>query len=607
MVLRITGMSSGMDIDKIVSDLMKAERIPLDKIKQKKTLAGWSMDQYREINSKLASFRSTTNNLRLSGDWNQLKTTSSNTSVITATSAGGGNTVNHTIEVVSMAKGVTTSSSAAISKTGLTADSVPLSTTITDTNDKFNVTLDGVTKTISIPQGTYTYNDNSATDILKQLQSQIDNAFGVNKVTVSNASGKIDFKSTGFYQQPQLKLEAVSPDALTNLGFSSSNTKPSYKVDRDAALSNVVSKLTSGSGVTLAASNSITINGVQIDYTSSDTLTSLMNKVNSSAAGVSMSYDEMSDRIMISTKQTGSAAKITLSGDSSGLFNALKVSSAAGSASNDLQVKIDGVVSYRSSNSFLLDGINYTANGVGTSTVSVTKDTDAVFNKIKDFITQYNDTLDLLNKRINEERFKDYAPLTDEQKADMKESDIKLWEDKAKSGLLHNDSLLKKAVSSLRSISGSTIGSVSSLSNALYKIGIDTKAFDGGYDAQESGKLYIDEDKLRKAIAEDPDGVIGLFSNQSTDPTQKGIAQRMYEQVNSSISELIDKAGSVGSSTVNRNTVLGSQIYDFTIQITNFEAKLTKKETFYYQRFSAMEKAIQNNNSQLSFLSQNMG
>ena len=52
--LRISGLASGMDIDSIVTDLMKAERIPLDKIQQKKTYTEWQRDDYRTMNTALS-------------------------------------------------------------------------------------------------------------------------------------------------------------------------------------------------------------------------------------------------------------------------------------------------------------------------------------------------------------------------------------------------------------------------------------------------------------------------------------------------------------------------------------------------------------------------
>ncbi len=44
----------------------------------------------------------------------------------------------------------------------------------------------------------------------------------------------------------------------------------------------------------------------------------------------------------------------------------------------------------------------------------------------------------------------DYAPLTDAQKEDMKEDEIKLWEEKARKGTLRNDSTLKSLLTKMR-------------------------------------------------------------------------------------------------------------------------------------------------------------
>ena len=55
--LRIGGLASGMDIDGIVSQLMTAERMPLDKIEQKKIYTEWQRDDYRTMNTAIKEFR----------------------------------------------------------------------------------------------------------------------------------------------------------------------------------------------------------------------------------------------------------------------------------------------------------------------------------------------------------------------------------------------------------------------------------------------------------------------------------------------------------------------------------------------------------------------
>ena len=52
--MRISGLASGMNIDEIVTNLMKAERMPLDKITQKKIYTEWQRDDYRTMNTALS-------------------------------------------------------------------------------------------------------------------------------------------------------------------------------------------------------------------------------------------------------------------------------------------------------------------------------------------------------------------------------------------------------------------------------------------------------------------------------------------------------------------------------------------------------------------------
>ena len=54
--VRLTGMASGLDTDAIIRDLMKAERIPLERSIQQKQLLEWRRDEYRKIYGILDEF-----------------------------------------------------------------------------------------------------------------------------------------------------------------------------------------------------------------------------------------------------------------------------------------------------------------------------------------------------------------------------------------------------------------------------------------------------------------------------------------------------------------------------------------------------------------------
>lgn len=592
MVTRISGINSGLDIDKMISDLMKAERMPLDKLKQKQTTLTWQTDLYREINTKLASLKNTVDNMRLTGDWKLMKTSSSNESAVTVTANSNASGINHSIEVMKLAQGATASSSEGITLSTLHAAGAASTTITSGVNDQFQVTLGGATKTIKL-----TASDYDADSLSEMVQSRINAAFGANKITVSQSDGELSFEAVGTSgYQPQIILRSVTGNTgLSDLGFSSGQ---SNKINGSLQLGAISSQFQ-----TPLEDGSFKINGIEISYSSTDTLNSIMSRVNSSFAGVNMSYDEVADRLVFTTKETGVTAQIKLeNGESGNFLDAFNLVPGTVTGT-DAEVKIDGVLSYRSSNTFTTGDVTYTLKQETTSavTVGVFQDVDKMVETIKDFVTKYNDTVDLLNKRIKETKFRSFLPLTEDQKKAMSEDEVKLWEEKAKSGLLGNDYILKSVNSDLRLMLSKSVAGAGSDYNAFYKIGLDTMAYNAG-SPQDSGKLVLDEAALRKAITADASSVIATFSSQPD-----GIAQQMYSRLNTAITEISKKAGSAGTQVDSVTTQLGDKIHDLNRNIVDFEAKMTQKEDYYYKLFAAMDAAVGKSNAQLSWMMQAFG
>lgn len=146
---------------------------------------------------------------------------------------------------------------------------------------------------------------------------------------------------------------------------------------------------------------------------------------------------------------------------------------------------------------------------VSPVTITSTTNVDEMMNKIKEFVTTYNGLIKDLSEQTKETKYRSFAPLTDEQRKDMSENEIKLWEEKAKSGLLRSDTILRSGLASMRALVYQENPSVSNPKfNTLFNIGITTtKNYNDG------GQLEIDEKKLQKALEEDPDAVAALFSN----------------------------------------------------------------------------------------------
>lgn len=101
--MRISGLSSGLDIDAIVKQLMTAQRAPLDKLNQQKQQTEWKRDDYREISTKLVSFNEKLSSLSLSSAIDAKKATVSGASVVTATGTGAATNSVYNIQVKNMA------------------------------------------------------------------------------------------------------------------------------------------------------------------------------------------------------------------------------------------------------------------------------------------------------------------------------------------------------------------------------------------------------------------------------------------------------------------------------------------------------------------------
>ncbi|GIO67584.1 flagellar filament capping protein FliD [Paenibacillus sp. JTLBN-2024] len=602
MPMRITGMASGMDIDLIVKQLMTAEKIPYTKVLQKRDLLDFKMNAYRDVNLKLSSFRDSLQTFRLTSNLAGSKFTSSDNSKVTV-SGSSTQTGSHSIEVLELASNAIKSSGSSVSRVGLTGDGLQATTTITKgSNDSFSISLNGVTKSITLDEGSYTPDQ-----LQVQLQSKIDQSFGPNRIKASLNGSQLQLDAIGTAGSlPPITLSEGN-GGLTALGFKGGQTS---KINLTAPLSEIAKQFNTNLIVPNGTgTDSFKINGVEITYSGSDSLQSIINKVNQSAAGVNMSYDGVSDRFTFTTKSTGAASQIKFEKVSGNFLDAIGVDLTVATG-KDAKVKIDGVDSYRDSNTFTVDGVNYTLLDKTTSpvTVKADRDIDGMVDKIKNFVNQYNEIMELVNTKITDKRVKGYDPLTSEQKEAMSENDIKLWEDKVKTGLLHNDSTLSGLVSAMRGIVIASVDGVPQEFNSLYKIGITTSKFvPGGYNPKDAGKLVIDESQLRKALEQDPDAVVAMFDNFSADTNSKGIAHRLYETLNTTVSAISLKAGRSGGGLMDASTELGRQYSRLQQDVAEWDARLLKKEDQYYKKFSAMEKALENNNSQMAWLSKQFG
>ncbi|MBP2001772.1 flagellar hook-associated protein 2 [Paenibacillus shirakamiensis] len=353
----------------------------------------------------------------------------------------------------------------------------------------------------------------------------------------------------------------------------------------------------------------LTINKTDLKFASTDSITTVISKINSSQAGVIASFNEISGEFSFTAKDFGST-DIAISESYTGtptknvtMLQLLNVdpnlsgknNSAKGSVVEVSTLNSDGTsstpVTFNSKNNTVaVNGITITllkeSKGSPTSIATTVDPTKAV-DTIKAFVQNYNDLLKTMNTKVDEEKYRDFSPLTDEQRSSMKESEITSWEAKAKSGLLKNDDILKGTISSMRSIINESLGPLSSM-------GITT----GQY--YEGGKLYIDEDKLKLALQSNPQQATEVFQGS-------GIFNKLNTAMTETMKKFSDRAGTNKfsgdlSSAFKSESVMGKALKDYTSRIAAMTTRLNDAETRYYKQFSAMETAMNKLQSQSSSL-----
>ncbi|RKD24250.1 hypothetical protein BEP19_07550 [Ammoniphilus oxalaticus] len=288
----------------------------------------------------------------------------------------------------------------------------------------------------------------------------------------------------------------------------------------------------------------------------------------------------------------------------------------SGNAGSAGIITINGMTIETKTNTFTYDGmrINLKSASDGPITINKQTDTDAIFNDIKGFVDKYNEVIESLNGKLSEKKYRDFPPLLAEQKEDMKEKEIELWEEKAKSGLLRSDPLISNVLTSMRTSLYTSVSVMGEDGEVEKKLSLSQFGITTSDDYFENGKLVLDENKLKEAITNNLDDVKAFFAQSSKEDgttlnnrkkhEESGIGYRIYNQLNESMKELTAKAGS--TSKVD-NSVLGKSIGRINDQISDFERRLSLVESRYWKQFTAMEKAIQQANSQSGWLMQQFG
>ncbi|GGL54434.1 flagellar filament capping protein FliD [Sporolactobacillus putidus] len=346
-------------------------------------------------------------------------------------------------------------------------------------------------------------------------------------------------------------------------------------------------------------------------------LNDVLSTISQSNLGINAFYDPVKQEVSMTRSATGNLGGTKTSGygiffDNSGgnnitfLTNTLQMTQSNETKGSDASFTLNGLQTTRHSNTFSVNGVNFTLQGSGSSTLTVNTDTTTVYNSINNFINTYNTTIQGINDMISQAPNPSYQPLSATQKQSMTAADITAWTTKAQAGMLWNDSILSSGLSQMRlDLSNMVSGTSSSTLNSLSAIGITTST-----NYRDHGKLVIsDPAALNQAISTNPQAVMQLFTNmgtslpnnQGTDPTKQGVMQRLNSTITNTINQIEQKAGN--TSMADNQYFIGQNIDTLNTQISTEQTRLTAVENQYYNQFNAMEQAILLSNQQSSYIS----
>lgn len=358
------------------------------------------------------------------------------------------------------------------------------------------------------------------------------------------------------------------------------------------------------------------------------------------------SYDANIGRFFLQTTNTGADAKIKINTEddiTKYFIDALKLTNGEKDGNSELKFYTigkeiagqDAVINFNgaegitsSTNRITINGITMDLINTGEFNVNISTDVDAIYEKIEQFVEEYNKLVEKTNQLLGEKRYRDYKPLTAEQKKEMDKEDIKLWEEKAKSGLLRSDDIINRTMLNIRHSLYEKSAGIEGSYQLITEIGISTEKYARG---SAGGKLVIDEQKLKEAIAKDPEGVMDLLFKESN-PEHKevidgkevtqtgGIVTRIYENLMAGMEEIIKKSGTGENAELYRGvkpnillefvskhssiSLLDKDVVQYSRKIDDLNDMLFRKENYYYEKFAAMEKAISRMNSQSMWMMQ---
>ncbi|MFM1770109.1 MAG: hypothetical protein RJA22_2638 [Verrucomicrobiota bacterium] len=564
--LGLAGLASGFDWRSLVDQLADVERAPGRRMRSEQGVLAQRKSAYGSMVTALSALKTRVETLKDPSLFNSRTTLVGDGTLATATAASGAALGSYAFNVVQLAT--------ASSRQGAANVGQPLSAT----NDVSGVVLSGAAFPTPVTAGTFTVNGKqisiATSDNLQAVFDKISTATGGSvSGSYDSATDRITLASAG-----EIVLGTATDSSnflqaarLANNGtgtVTSSATLGTVRTTASLASANFATAVSDGG----SGAGEFKINGVSIAFnTATDTVATVIARINAANAGVTASYDSVNDRFQLTSKATGDLG-IALEDVTGNFLAATGLAASTLTRGQDLLYTLNGGAQLTSHSNTVteassgLAGVSITALRTGSTTVEVGSDSAKIKTAINDFLAEYNKVQSLIDTQT--------ASSTDAK-------------GKVTAGVLAADNEAGEVARQLRSLANATLGSLSGTVRRLASLGIDSSGTDNSLSLKDATRLDA-------ALSGNLSEVEQLFTHSTG-----GLAVTLGAYLEKTVGE--------EGSLIARQGTLTRQISDIDTQVADLERIVESNRERMITSFIAMEQAQARVNQQLQFLSQRFG
>jgi flagellar hook-associated protein 2 len=542
MSVTIGGEFSGLNVSSIIQAVIAADSIPMQNLETEDTNLQKQSTDLGTLGTSLGSLSNALQALGSTSLFNSQTATLSNTALGTAASSGSATNGTFSLNITQLAtSSVLTSGNGSTRLTTPPAATTSLETALDESN------IQG--QTFSINGQVITL---ASTDTISDVVNAINNSSAGVTASYNATTGGFTIASNST-SPVILGSSADTSDFLQQAGLFTNGAATITSTTGIGRLDPSADLATAGLATTPTA-GTFTINGVTINYNAGDSLNTLISNINNSGAGVTATYDTYDDQLVLASSTRG-AQDITVANGTSNIATALNLASGSSTLSlgQPTEFTVNGSTQVRQSNSNVISaaqlgipGVTFTANGTGSTEVTVAPDVTTIASAINSFVTQYNSTQE------------EIASLTAVDTSDT-----------ADSGPLATDMNLTFLAPELRQVTSSEINDSSAI-RMLSDLGVNTNANDDTL-------TEVNTTDLQNALTNNLSEVENLFNDATTGLTNT--VQNVISAYNDSLNGVI----------VNEQNNLSQQVTYNKNLITQMQNNLNAEQTQLENEFSELD------------------